>query len=50
MKCTVEKDSGDMTYIQCFMKIGGGIQAILRFCCNSLKFCNVCITDGGRDL
>jgi hypothetical protein len=38
-----------MMYIQSFMMIGTGIQAILRFCLRNLKDCNVGITDG-RDL
>jgi hypothetical protein len=32
-----------------FMKIGTGVQAILRFCFRNLRDCNVGVTDG-RDL
>jgi hypothetical protein len=34
-----------MIYTQSFMEIGRGVQAILRFCRNSLKGCYVGITD-----
>jgi hypothetical protein len=37
------------TYIPSFMKIGTGIQAILRLCRRNLRGCNVGITEG-RDL
>jgi uncharacterized protein YraI len=37
-----------MTYIPSFMKIGGGVQAILRFCLRNLGGCDVGNT-GGRD-
>jgi hypothetical protein len=33
-------------HIKYFMKIGAGVQAILRFCLNNLNLCNVGITDG----
>jgi uncharacterized protein YraI len=36
-------------YVPSFMGIGAGVQAILRFCLNKLRGCNVSITDG-RDL
>jgi hypothetical protein len=36
-------------YIQSFMNIGKGVQAILRFCLSNLRGCNVGIIDG-RDL
>jgi hypothetical protein len=49
MKCAVEIGSGVMIYIQSFMKIGTGIQAILRFYLSNVKGCNVRVTDG-RDL
>jgi hypothetical protein len=29
-----------------YMKIGTGIQAIIRFCLSSMRSCNVGITDG----
>jgi hypothetical protein len=45
MKYTVEVASRDMIYISSFMKIGAGIQVILRFCLRNLRCCNVCITD-----
>jgi hypothetical protein len=38
-----------MTYIPRFLKIGGGIQAIPRFCLSNQRGCNVGITDG-KDL
>jgi hypothetical protein len=41
-----------LCYVIClpiFMKIGTGVQAILRFCLRNLKGCNVGITDR-RDL
>jgi hypothetical protein len=39
--------SGGMINIPSFMKIGMGVQAILRFCLSNLRGCNVGITDGG---
>jgi hypothetical protein len=33
-------------YIPSFIKIGIGVQAILRFCLGNLRGCNVGITDG----
>jgi hypothetical protein len=41
--------SGGMIYIINFMKIGRGVQAILRFCLRNLRGFNVFII-GGRDL
>jgi hypothetical protein len=38
-----------MIYVTRFMKIGTGVQAILRFCFRNLRGSNVGIT-GGRDL
>jgi hypothetical protein len=38
-----------MIYIQSFIKIGTGVQAILRFCLINFRGCNAGITDG-RDL
>jgi hypothetical protein len=49
MKCAIEMGSDGMIYIQCFVKIGTGVQEILRFCLSNLNGCNVGITDG-RDL
>jgi hypothetical protein len=45
----IEMASYSMTYLPSFIKIGSGIQAILRVCLRNLKGCNVGITDG-RDL
>jgi hypothetical protein len=39
----------EMTCVPSFMKSGTGVHAILRFCLNSLRSCNVGNTDG-RDL
>jgi hypothetical protein len=47
MKYTVEMGSGGFIYIKSFMKIGRGVQAILRFCLSNLTYCNVGITNGG---
>jgi hypothetical protein len=38
-----------MIFLASFMKIGTGVQAILRVCFSNLKCCNIGITDG-RDL
>jgi hypothetical protein len=35
-----------MIHLQCFMKIGAGVQAILRCVLRNLRGCNVDITDG----
>jgi hypothetical protein len=45
MKYAIEMASCSMIYIPCFMKIGIGIQAILRFYLSNLRGCNDCITD-----
>jgi uncharacterized protein YraI len=45
MKCAVEMGSGGMKCIPNVMKIGTGVQAILRFCLRNLKGCNVGISD-----
>jgi hypothetical protein len=42
----IDMASGGMIYIQSFMKIGTGVEAILRFCLRNLRGCNVGITDG----
>jgi hypothetical protein len=47
MMYAVEMASCGMIYITGFMKIGTGVQAILRFCLSNLKGCNVGITGGG---
>jgi hypothetical protein len=49
MKDAVEIASRGRIYLPTFMKIGTGVQAILRLCLNNFKGCNVGITDG-RDL
>jgi uncharacterized protein YraI len=49
MMHAVEMASCEMIYLPRFMKIGRGVQAILRFCNSNLNGCNVTITDG-RDL
>jgi hypothetical protein len=36
-------------YVPYFMKIGIGVQAVLRFCLRNLRGCNFGIT-GGKDL
>jgi hypothetical protein len=41
----VEGDSSGMIYISSSMKIGTGVQAILRFRLTNLRGCDVCITD-----
>jgi hypothetical protein len=48
MKYIVKIASGGMKYIPSFMKIGTGVQAILRFCLRNLRGSDV-ITNG-RDL
>jgi hypothetical protein len=45
----VEMATFGMIYIRGFVKIGTGVQAILRFCLRNLRGCNVSVTDG-RDL
>jgi hypothetical protein len=35
-----------MKYIRSFMKIGAGVQAVLRFYLRKMRGCNVGITDG----
>jgi hypothetical protein len=49
MKYAVEMALRGMIYVPSFMKIGTGVQAILRLCLKNLRCCNVDIT-GGRDL
>jgi hypothetical protein len=46
MKYTVEMTSCGMMYFPRFIKIGTGVQAILRFCLINIRSCNVGITDG----
>jgi hypothetical protein len=47
--CAVEIVSCGMICVPSFIKIGTGVQAILRFCFRNLRGCNVGITDE-RDL
>jgi hypothetical protein len=46
MKYAVEIASCGMIYLMSFIKIGTGVQAILRFGLRNLRGCNVGITDG----
>jgi hypothetical protein len=46
MKYAVEMASCDMIYIPSFVKSGGGVQAVLRFCLRNLRYCNDDNTDG----
>jgi hypothetical protein len=46
MLCAVEMVLCGMIYMPIFMKIGTGVQAILRFCLRNLRSCNIVITDG----
>jgi hypothetical protein len=49
MKYAVEIASCGKIYLISFMKIGTGVQAILRFCLTNLRGCDGGITDG-KDL
>jgi hypothetical protein len=42
----IDITSDGMGYIPSCMKIGTGVQTILRFCLRNLRDCNVRITDG----
>jgi hypothetical protein len=46
MMNVLEMASCGMIYLSSFMKIGTGVQAILRFCFGNLNGCNFGITDG----
>jgi hypothetical protein len=46
MKYDVEMTSCGMIYILSFMKIGTGVEAILRFCLRNFRGCDVDNTDG----
>jgi hypothetical protein len=46
MKYAVEMASCGMIYLPSFMKIGTGVQTILRFFLRNSRGCNVGITDG----
>jgi hypothetical protein len=41
MNDTVETASRDTIYLPSFMKIGAGVQEILRFCLSNFRACNV---------
>jgi hypothetical protein len=45
MMYTVGMPSCGMIFSPSFMKIGTGVQAVLRFCLRNLKGCNVGISD-----
>jgi hypothetical protein len=45
----IETTSCGIIYLPSFMKIGTGVQVILRFCFRNVRGCNVGITDE-RDL
>jgi hypothetical protein len=46
MEYAVEIGSYDVIYIPSFMKIGAGVETLLRFCLRNLRGYNVDITDG----
>jgi hypothetical protein len=46
MMYAVEMPSCGMIFLQSFMKISAGFQAILWFCFNNLNNCKAGITDG----
>jgi hypothetical protein len=46
MMYAVEMALCGMIYLPSFMKIGTGIQAVLRFCPSFLNCCNVGVTNG----
>jgi hypothetical protein len=45
MMYVIEMASCGMIYLSSFMKIGAGVQAILRFYFRNLRVCDVGITD-----
>jgi hypothetical protein len=49
VRYTDEMASDSMIYIPSFMKIGAGVQVLLRFYLRNLRGCNIDITDM-RDL
>jgi hypothetical protein len=49
MKYAVEIASCGMIYLMIFIKIGTGIEKIIRFFFRNLRGCNIGITDG-KDL
>jgi hypothetical protein len=46
MKYAIEMFSCGVIYTPSFMKIGTGVQAILRFCLRNMNNCNAGISDG----
>jgi hypothetical protein len=44
-----ETASYGMMYLPSFMKIGTGVQAVLKLFLRNLRSCNICIADG-RDI
>jgi hypothetical protein len=46
MNYAVQMDLCGMIYIPSFMKIGTGVQGILRLCLRNFRGCNIGITDG----
>jgi hypothetical protein len=46
MENTIEMASYGVMYLQSFMNIGTGVQAVWRFCLRNLRGCNIGITDG----
>jgi hypothetical protein len=46
MEYAVEMDSCGMIYTHIFIKIGAGVQVILRFGLRNSRGCNAGITDG----
>jgi hypothetical protein len=45
MMYAIEMTSCDMMYLPSFVKIGPGVQTILRFCLRNLRGCNIGTTD-----
>jgi hypothetical protein len=46
MMYAIQMASCGMIYLRSFVKIGTGVQSILRFCLRNLTGCNIGITDG----
>jgi hypothetical protein len=46
MKYALDMASWDMIHIPSFMKVGRGVQAILKYYLGNLRGCKVGITDG----
>jgi hypothetical protein len=45
MLYAVEMASCGVIYLPSFMKIGSGVEAILRFCLRNVRGCDVCVTE-----